>query len=40
MIVESHYNIAAVTVVSKTTDTSAITGKRPHESDLTFDQQI
>lgn len=40
MIVQSHSNITAVTVVSKPTDPRAITGKQPHESDLTFDQQI
>lgn len=40
MIVQSHCNITAVTMVSKPADTSAISGKQPQETDLTFDQQI
>jgi len=40
MIVRSHYNITAINTVSKPTETNAIAGKQPHESDLTFDQKI
>ena len=38
MIVWRRHNITAINTVLKPTETNAITGKQPHESDLTFDQ--